>query len=100
MVSCHFKTLRLPVKHRRHTSKMGVVLRKTSLGAYHDEELLQIIIVIPENIRFFQPNLDIPRQCGCQKPYARFLASFCMYLGSGKKPKIKNVKFLTHGPSM
>merc|ERR1711969_496173 len=63
------------------------------------EEVLLIIIVIPENIRFFQPNLDVSRQCGCQKPYARFLASFYMYLGSGKNPKIKNVKFLTNGAS-
>ena len=63
------------------------------------EELLLINVVIPENIWFFQPNLGVLQQCGCQKPYARFLASFYMYLGSGKNPKIKNVKFLTNGAS-
>ena len=63
------------------------------------EELLLIIIVIPENTCFFQSHPGVLQQGGCQKPYAWFLASFYMYLGSGKNPKIQNVKFLANGAS-
>ena len=75
-----------------------LIIDAVSTNVSH-EELLLINVVIPENIWFFQPNLGVLQQCACQKPYARFLASFCMYLGSGKKPKIKNIKFLTNGAS-